>query len=199
MIVAAIFAGGEGLRMGGDKFLRRIRNRTMLELALACAKAQADRVALSVRDSTQDLGADQSPLLLDDRRTAGPIAGLAAALTWAHAEEAGWVLTLPCDTPFAPRDLAARLGQAAKRSTALAAIARSDGVAHPACALWSVSLIAPLADYIAEGRLSLIGFAERVGCAIADWPVAPFDPFFNVNTPEDLARAELIADQLHFE
>lgn len=197
MIAAVILAGGEGSRIGGEKPLRLLRGRTLLEWAFANARVQCDRVAVSVRDGNELAGATLLPLLVDDRQKEGPLAGLSAALEWASREGADWVLTLPCDTPFAPHDLAARLFDAASHAQTSCAIARSGGVAHPACAIWRTNLNAQLVDYLAAGRLSVIGFAERARCGIAEWKSTPFDPFFNVNTPADLDEAERIAAQFH--
>lgn len=197
MIVAIILAGGEGSRIGGGKSQRLLRGRTLLQWATSNARAQVDCAALSLR-AHEDGGAaaDQGlKPLFDDPNIEGPIAGLSAALVWARSEGAEWLLSIPCDTPFAPRDLAERLLSAANVDSAPAAIAQSGGVKHPACAVWSVTLAGQLLQYLAAGRLSLIGFADYVGCATVDWPRTPFDPFFNINTPEDLMKAERIAVQ----
>jgi len=69
-------------------------------------------------------------------------------------------------------------------------MADSGGALHPVCALWSISALDWLPDYVATGRRSLRGFAEAVGMRAVDWPVEHFDPFFNINSPADLATAE---------
>ncbi len=129
------------------------------------------------------------PFVPDAPGIAGPIAGLAAALR--HAREVGHelLLTIPCDSPFLPVDLAERLRNAIVPEAG-AALAESGGVLHPACALWRNQTFDALAPYLAGSRLSLRGFAEDVGFATATWPVQPIDPFFNVNSREDLAAAE---------
>jgi molybdopterin-guanine dinucleotide biosynthesis protein A len=199
VIVAAVLAGGEGRRIGGRKCERVLLGRSLLDWAVAAAARQAERLAVAARGETPALSRDDVTVLFDDPALAGPLSGLQAALRWAKAEGATWLLTLPCDTPFAPADLAARLREAAAAAEAPAALARSAGVLHPACAVWKAELGHALEDYAASGRASLIGFAESVGYAAADWRASRVDPFFNVNTSEDLAVAERLAKQLRFD
>jgi molybdenum cofactor guanylyltransferase len=69
-------------------------------------------------------------------------------------------------------------------------VASSGGHLHPVCGLWRVSALDAVPAYLASGRRSLRGFAEAAGFTAVDWPIEPLDPFFNINTPEDLAAAE---------
>jgi molybdopterin-guanine dinucleotide biosynthesis protein A len=92
--------------------------------------------------------------------------------------------------PLTPSDLADRLAEALGSQGA--ALAASGGRLHPVCGLWRVEALGALPAYAATGRRSLKGFAAEVGFTAVDWPVEPLDPFFNVNTPEDLARAEAL-------
>ena len=84
-----------------------------------------------------------------------------------------------------PDDLPRRLSAALPGHSA--ALAASGGRVHPVCGLWRTNALAPLRDYAASGRRSLIGFAETIGYVAVEWPAAAF---FNVNRPEDLAEAE---------
>jgi molybdopterin-guanine dinucleotide biosynthesis protein A len=165
-----ILAGGEGRRIGGHKPLRLLGGETLLDRALKRARDWSDDVLVAT-------GATDMPGI------EGPLGGVAAALV-----SGGDVLTIPCDMPFLPDDLAERLGA----PRAAAAIAMSAGRLHPVCALWRARARLGLADYAASGRRSLRGFAEAVGYEAVAWEADPIDPFFNVNDEEDLARAEAL-------
>lgn len=184
--LCVILAGGEGRRMGGGKPLRRFGEATLVGRALQLARSYADSVALAVREPGQ-VGAVGAPLLLDDPLIAGPLAGLASALAEARRLGASSVLTLPCDMPALPHDLAQRLGDALGADpNAQAAVAWSNGRLHPVCALWRAEALDRLADYAASGGRSLRGLAQACGAAIVDWgDIAP-DPFAGANTPEEL-------------
>ncbi len=121
----------------------------------------------------------------------GPLAGVLAGLDWAaaHAPELEWAVTAPGDAPFLPTDLVARLHAA--RADAPMACAASGGRTHPVIALWPVSIRHRLREALAAGLRKVGAFTE--GAAIAEWPSTPIDPFFNVNTPEDLAEAARLA------
>lgn len=186
-IAVVILAGGEGSRMGGGKPFRLLGDRPLIDRALEMARGWSDDVAISARN--QDL--DRAAEVLPDLEGQGPIAGLASALRFARARDLGVVLTIPCDTPFLPADLPHRL-TSLLGGESHAAIPESGGRLHPTAGLWATDAADALPAYLATGRGSLMGLAETIGYATAEWPIEPFDPFFNVNTPEDLAQAEAL-------
>jgi len=127
---------------------------------------------------------------------AGPLAGLLAALDWAAANrpDIAWVASAAGDCPFAPRDLVGRLRAAAVTEGAPLAVAVSGGRAHPTAGLWSLALREDLRRaLVVEGARRVDRFTARHRPATVEWPILPFDPFFNVNTPGDLAEAERLA------
>jgi molybdenum cofactor guanylyltransferase len=142
-------------------------------------------------------GADKGLVLLadDPQDFAGPLAGVLAGLE--HCGRLGaamtHVATLPADAPFAPHDFVARLHEARRASGAAIAVAASGGRMHPVAALWPVALASDLRRALAqEGLRKVEAFAARFPLALAEWPCEPVDPFFNVNSPADLARAEAL-------
>ena len=185
--VVLVLAGGEGSRIGGGKPLRRLGGETLASRAVAAARNWSDDVRVAVR-SPGALGALDAEELSDDPAVEGPLGGLAAGLRFARGAAREAVLVIPCDMPFLPADLAPRL--AGGIGEAAAAVASSGGHLHPVCALWRVEALDRLPDYLATGRRSLHGFAEAVGHVVIEWPVAPSDPFFNINSEADLRAAQ---------
>jgi len=139
------------------------------------------------------------PVVADDIPDfAGPLAGVVAGLDWAasHAPQVAWVASVPGDCPFLPRDLVARLHAARAAEGQPLACARSGAWRHPVVGLWPVALRGDLRHALTqEGLHKIEVWTGRHGVAIADWPAAPVDPFFNVNTPEDAAEADRLAAQ----
>jgi len=173
--------------MGGNKPLRMLGGVSLLDRAIAYANRLTSLSAIAVRREGQ-AGNVEIPLLRDDAEIEGPLAGLVTALRFARDEGADAVLTIPADMPFLPLDLAERLSGGLVRTGA--AIASSGGHLHPVCGAWSVGALDLIPAYLACGKRSLKGFAEKVGCVAVDWPIEPVDPFFNINSAQDLARAE---------
>ena len=186
-LAVVVLAGGEGSRMGGDKPLRMLGGKRLIDRAAEFARSWSEVIAVAVRNPGQ-AGAVDLECIVDEEGIDGPLAGLAAALRFAQDAGCQGVLTIPADMPFLPPELGQRL--AAGIGGAGAAIAGSGGELHPVCALWKVSASGTLLNYLATGRRSLRGFAEAVGLQRVDWPVDPVDPFFNINSPADLATAE---------
>ena len=186
-LAVAVLAGGEGSRIGGGKPLVRLGGRTLIERAFECARNWSNQAAVVIRSPDQ-LGEHDFPWIADAAGIEGPLAGLAAALEWACRLGADALVTIPCDMPFLPGDLPTRLlDEAGERD---AAMASSGGELHPVCSLWRNAAIYQFPGYCASGRRSLRGFAEQLGFAEVAWPAAPLDPFFNINSPADLATAE---------
>lgn len=188
---AIILAGGRGQRMGGVlKAGLSLAGRPLLAHVLARLTPQLSPIAVSANDPAVAAAADGLTLLADahdDRR--GPLAGILAGMDWARPLGCRWLLSVPVDCPFLPVDLAARLTE--QRSGARIVIARSGGHAHPTAALWDVALRDDLARVVAAGAdLSVRRFYEAYPHRFCDCPTGATDPFFNINTPADLALAE---------
>jgi molybdopterin-guanine dinucleotide biosynthesis protein A len=193
-----VLAGGLARRMGGgDKALIRIGGATILDRVLACLSAQCAGIAINANGDPARFADTGLPVLADDvEGFVGPLAGVLAGLDFLVAKKPGieWMLSVPGDCPFLPDDLVERLHQARRAAGTPLACARSGEWRHPVIALWPVALRADLRRaLVEEGLRKIEAWTARHGVAIADWPAAPVDPFFNVNTPEDLAAAERIA------
>ena len=193
-----VLAGGLARRMGGgDKALLRIGDATILERVLDRLTPQCSGVILNANGDPGRFAFTRLPVVADDvPGFAGPLAGILAGLDWAatHAPSVAWIASVPGDCPFLPRDMVARLHAARATDHQPLACARSGEWRHPVVGLWPVALRADLRHaLVMEGLRKIEVWTGRHGVAIADWPTAPVDPFFNVNTPDDAAEAGRIA------
>jgi molybdopterin-guanine dinucleotide biosynthesis protein A len=193
-----VLAGGLARRMGGgDKARIKIGGASILQRVLARLAPQCGRVIVNANgdaarfaDTGLSVVADSVPDF------AGPLAGILAGLDWAaaNAPNIEWLVSVPGDCPFLPKDLVTRLHEARATSNVPLACARSGEWRHPVVGLWPVGLREDLRRALVGENLHKIElWTAPHGIAIAEWPAAPFDPFFNVNRPEDAARAETIA------
>jgi molybdopterin-guanine dinucleotide biosynthesis protein A len=193
-----VLAGGLARRMGGgDKARIRIGGVTILQRVLSCLAPQCGGIIINANGDPKRFADTGLPVTADSVPDfAGPLAGILAGLDWAatQAPQSEWLVSVPGDCPFLPKDLVSRLHQARLAAGALLACARSGEWRHPVVALWPVALREDLRHaLIDEGLHKIEIWTARHGIAIAEWPVEPIDPFFNVNTPEDAARAEALA------
>ena len=200
LTLCLVLAGGLARRMGGgDKLRIRVGGGTILERVLARLKPQCNRIIINANGDPARFADTGLPVVGDSVPDfAGPLAGILAGLDWAaaNAPQSEWLLSVPGDCPFLPRDLAMRLHEARSKTGASLACARSGKWRHPVVGLWRVGLRDDLRNALLdEGLRKIEIWTERYGVALADWPDAPIDPFFNVNTPEDAKRAEEIAKQ----
>lgn len=191
-IPAVILAGGAGRRLGGlDKAFVPLGGRALIEHVVARLAHQVAAIAISANGDPERFARLGLPVLPDSiEGLPGPLAGLLAGLDWAAAAwpEARRLLTVPVDCPFLPADLAARLAAAGGAGEVM--LAASGGRLHPVAALWPIGLAAALRAGLGDGSLGKVeAFALARPHKVVEWPAAPFDPFLNVNTAEDLAAA----------
>ncbi len=170
--------------------------RTILARQIERLAPQVTRIVLNANADPARFAAHGLPVIADTMPHAGPLAGILAALDFAFAQISGleWVLTVPGDVPFLPPDLVSRLHAARRSMGAALACAASQGRTHPVIALWPVTLREALRRAMVEQDVRRVGaFTSAHACAIAEWTAIPLDPFFNINTPEDLAEANRLA------
>jgi molybdopterin-guanine dinucleotide biosynthesis protein A len=195
-----VLAGGLARRMGGgDKARIKIGGVRILQRMLTCLTPQCNRVIINANGDTARFADTGCAIVADSVPDfAGPLAGILAGLDWAAADAPAieWLVSVPGDCPFLPKDLVPRLHDARTASNVPLACASSGEWRHPVVGLWPVSLRENLRHALVDENLHKIElWTARHGIAIAEWSTIPFDPFFNVNTPEDAARAEAIAAQ----
>jgi molybdopterin-guanine dinucleotide biosynthesis protein A len=195
-LVGVVLAGGLARRMGGgDKGLVTLHGRPILDHVLERLDPQVDRIVINANGDPGRLAAYDLPIVADAiEGFAGPLAGVLAGMQWAARNDAEWVVTAATDTPFFPRDLVDRFRQAVADKGADMACAASGGRHHPVFGLWPVALRADLSRAMtADGVRKVDLWTARHRIAVAEFADQPYDPFFNVNRPEDVAEAERIA------
>ena len=193
-----VLAGGLARRMGGgDKARIKIGGASILRRVLACLTPQCSGIIINANGDPARFADTSLPVVADSvPDLAGPLAGILAGLDWAaaNAPNTEWLVSVPGDCPFLPKDLVTRLHEVRATSNVPLVCARSGEWRHPVVGLWPVKLREDLRHALVnEGLHKIELWTARHGIAIAEWPTIPFDPFFNVNTPKDAAQAEAIA------
>lgn len=191
-----VLAGGRATRMGGgDKGRLMLDGRSILDRVIERLAPQVPGMALSANGDPArfaDIGLTVLPDSVEGHP--GPLAGVLAGLDWAAHMGASHIVTVAADTPFFPADLVPQLqlsAEAQGKPIALAATPdpERDVIRHPTFGLWPVTLREDLREALRDGVRKVVVWTDRHGAALASFPVHRGDPFFNVNTPEDLDRA----------
>lgn len=195
-----VLAGGLARRMGGgDKARIEIGGVSILDRVLATLSGQCTGIVINANGDPARFEDTGCPVVPDSvEGYPGPLAGILAGLDWLAAHDNGieWIVSVPGDCPFLPDDLVERLHMARRKmgTGVPLACARSGKWRHPVVGLWPVALREDLRKALVQDDMRKIEvWTARHGIAIADWPAEPVDPFLNVNTPEDVARAEQMA------
>lgn len=188
-----IMAGGLARRFGGgDKGLQQLGGAALITHVIDRLRPQLAGLVLNANGDPGRFAGLDLPVVADSvAGFPGPLAGLLAGLDWAADRDAKsrWVVSTPADCPFLPADLVACLA-ATLSAGDQAVVATSRGRLQPVIGLWSVTLREDLRRAITEdGLRRMEDWLARCQAKTADFPAQTPDPFFNVNTPEDLAAA----------
>jgi molybdopterin-guanine dinucleotide biosynthesis protein A len=188
--VGVVLAGGLSTRMGTDKALVPLAGRPLIAHVAARLAPQVDALVVNANGDAARFAGLGRAIVADAaaRPGAGPLAGVAAALGYAQAQGFAWLATAPCDAPFLPLDLVARLAAAAdEKGAPIAAAACARGL-EPMFALWSTALARAVGAALAAGEGGPRALMTRLGAAQVAF--ADADAFANLNTPEEFAAAE---------
>lgn len=193
-IAAVILAGGRSSRMGGgDKGLLDLAGMPVIAHVIRRLTPQCADIAVNANGAPDRFGQFGLPVIADVLEGfAGPLAGVHAGLVWAETQDATHLVTIAADTPFFPSDLVERLVTGAPGNAI--AVAASGGRWHPTFALWPVATLPTLTKYLKAGGRRVVSFIEEQPHAVVEFAMMQLtggatDPFFNINTPDDLAEA----------
>ncbi len=183
-----VLAGGRATRMGGeDKGLLEVAGRPMIAYVIDALRPQVARILVNANRNTERYARFGVPVLGD--RLAGfqgPLAGMASGMAAADTE---FVLTVPCDSPLVPDDLAGRLIDALEASGAFIAVAHDGRRQQPVFALLRTELLSDLKEYLASGERKIDRWFRLHRIVEADFSDRT-QAFLNVNTPADRAVLE---------
>ena len=190
-----ILVGGQARRMGGgDKCLKLLGGQTLLSRIIGRVQPQISIMILNANGNTERF-LDYKLTTVSDviGDFAGPLAGILTGMEWMRTHHPGvkWLASIPGDAPFIPRDFVGKCLKAASRTGTDIICAKSSGQAHPVCALWKVKLADELRWAMErDGIRKIDKWSSNYLVHHEEFPTDPIDPFFNINSEEDLLLAE---------
>ena len=198
-ICAVILIGGLSSRMGGGiKSFEKFNNKTILSRILEMLSFQIGHVIINSNDSHSLFKNYKLTVIKDEfKGHLGPLAGLHAALKWLkrNMPQIEWLVSVPSDTPFIPKNLVQKLYFKAKNNNKKIVLAKSNNKIHPVIGLWNCNLIEDLEKNLIKGTRKIMFWVERHPMDTVDFKRYSYDPFFNINFKEDLIQAKEIEDK----
>jgi len=183
-LLGVILAVGQTRRMDGiDKYGISVGGKTLINHISERLSPQVTNLIINAQDPNILEGFKVVP---DQESHLGPIGGIYSALKYALENDYRKIVTVPCDTPFIPYDFVEKL-LGIKDSSCV--IACSGGRLHPVLGLWDVSIINDVKTSIESGEYTLMKLIKKLDYIECRWTENP-DPFFNINTREDIKVAE---------
>ena len=202
IVPCVILAGGKGRRMGGkEKALIPLLDRPLLSYVLESISGHVAPIALNINTNLDKFSEFGYEIIEDPiKGHLGPLAGILASLNWARKLNQKWVMTLPCDTPFLPKNIVKEMINLKNKELDVdLVVAQSKGYNHPVIALWKSDLNLKLEKALNEGIRKIDIFTSSLKVAYVDFDKINndnFDPFTNLNSPLDLIKAQQILGKL---
>lgn len=194
-ILAIIMIGGQSKRMGGGiKSFITLNNKSIFDRILERIRSQVDKIIINCNNDEEKLKKYQIPIIKDLKTGyLGPLAGIHSAMNWliTNEPEIEWLITIPGDTPFIPIDLISRFKKKMLSQSQII-IAQSEHKNHPIIGAWHTSLFDSLDNNLNLGVRKIMSWANLHDIDFVNYKIDKYDPFFNINTKEDIDEAILI-------
>jgi len=196
-VAGVILAGGKSTRMGGgDKALKQLGNKALLCTVIERLQPQVSALVLNSNNNPKHYSDFGIPIIADIvSGQLGPLAGVLSGMQWAQKQGCKWIATVAADTPYFPENLVAELLKVQEQSKSEIVLASTQNLSgqlktHPTFGIWSVELKENLQNNLQNGVRKIVLWTQQRNCSKAIFTGYEFDPFFNINTPEDLRQAE---------
>ncbi len=199
-ILGAILAGGQSKRMGTDKLLLEINNKKLIEYTIDKVKKYLKDLII-LTDSNNEFFSKNNLITVKDcvEGQLGPLVGILTAMKWAkeNLKKCSWVATFPCDTPFFPEIIINNFIEESKKKDSLILSASSHGRRHNIFGLWSLDLYDKLKDDLINKKIRKVqDWTKENKIKNLEFKFEDYDPFFNINTQEDLKHAEKLIKKI---
>ena len=193
-ILGAILAGGQSRRMGKDKLFLELNNKKLIEHTIDKVRKYLKEIIIITNQNNKFFSKNNLTTVKDCiKGQLGPLVGILTAMKWAkeNLTNCSWIATFPCDTPFFPESIIANFIQESKKEESLLLCASSHGRKHNIFGLWSLDLYDKLRDDLINSKVRKVqDWTEKNKIINLEFKFKDYDPFFNINTLEDLKFAK---------
>ena len=196
-ILGAVLAGGNSKRMGQDKLFVNLNNKLLIEHTIIKVKKYLKELII-VTNHKNEFFKKNNLITVNDclKGQLGPLVGILTAMKWAkeNSPRNNWIATFPCDTPFFPENIITKFIEESKKKESLILCASSHGRKHNIFGLWSIDLYDKLYNDLVNNKVRKVqGWTKENNIKNLEFEFEDYDPFFNINTLEDLKIAEKLS------
>ena len=199
-ILGAILAGGQSKRMGKDKLFLELNNKKLIEHTLDKVKKYLKKIIIITNQDNEFFFKNNLTTVKDCiEGQLGPLVGILTAMKWAkeNLSKCSWIATFPCDTPFFPESIIKSFIEESKKKESLILCASSHGRKHNIFGLWSLDLYDKLEHDLINKKIRKVqDWTEKNKIKNLEFKFIDYDPFFNINTEEDLAFAKKLSTKI---
>ena len=193
-ILGAILAGGKSKRMGKNKLFLKLNNIALIDHTIQKVKKHLKDLIIISNQENEFFTKNNLTTVKDciDGQL-GPLAGILTAMKWAkeNSPNCSWIATFPCDTPFFPENVILKFIEESKKKESLILCASSHGRKHNIFGLWSIDLYDKLYNDLVNKKIRKVqDWTKTNNIKSLDFKFKDYDPFFNINTLEDLEFAK---------
>jgi len=199
-ILGAILAGGQSKRMGKDKLFLEFNNKKLIEHTIDKVKKYLKKVIIITNQNNEFFSKNNLTTVKDTiEGQLGPLVGILTAMKWAkeNLSKCSWIATFPCDTPFFPESIIKNFIEESEKKESLILSASSHGRKHNIFGLWSLDLYDKLKDDLINKKVRKVqDWTEKNKIKNLEFTFKDYDPFFNINTEEDLEFAKKLSKKI---
>ena len=199
-ILGAVLAGGQSKRMGKDKLFLELNNKKLIEHTIDKVKKYLKKIIIITNQDNEFFFKNNLTTVKDCiEGQLGPLVGILTAMKWAkeNLSKCSWIATFPCDTPFFPESIIKSFIEESKKKESLILCASSHGRKHNIFGLWSLDLYDKLEHDLINKKIRKVqDWTEKNKIKNLEFKFIDYDPFFNINTEEDLAFAKKLSTKI---
>jgi len=199
-ILGAILAGGQSKRMGKDKLFLELNNKKLIEHTIDKVKKYLKKIIIITNQDNEFFFKNNLTTVKDCiEGQLGPLVGILTAMKWAkeNSHKYSWIATFPCDTPFFPESIIKSFIKESEKKESLILCASSHGRKHNIFGLWSLDLYDKLKDDLMNKKVRKVqDWTEKNKIKNLEFKFKDYDPFFNINTEEDLEFAKKLSKKI---
>jgi len=196
-ILGTILAGGQSKRMGKDKLFLELNNKKLIEHTLDKVKKYLKKIIIITNQDNKFFFENNLTTVKDCvEGQLGPLVGILTAMKWAkeNFSKCTWIATFPCDTPFFPESIIKSFIEESEKKESLILCASSHGRKHNIFGLWSLDLYDKLKNDLINKKIRKVqDWTEKNKIKNLEFKFKDYDPFFNINTEEDLEFAKKLS------